>query len=392
MKKPLLLLLGAGALAASLAGCGKGDAPAPAKPAAAPSAPAASSDPMSIVLDAELAARVRVEELSTAKVYETIKIAGRLDVNQYRTARIGAPITGRITQIDVQVGQQVRQGDVLAQISSPELTQAQLAFLRAHSQEQLLTRGVERAQLLLAADVIGSAELQRRESELSVARAEKRAASDQLRTLGLSERRVQRLEETGQIMSTAPIAATMSGTVIDRKIAQGQVVQPSDALFTVSDLSHIWALAEVPEQDARFVQLGQRVEVEIPALEGMRLAGKVAFVADVVNPETRTVRISVDLDNSARQLKPSMLMTMLIEGKVAERQVVPAAAVVRESNADHVFVETGKDTFKLKRVELGPERDGRRPLLKPMPDGSRVVVDGAFHLNNVRVQRATSGS
>lgn len=381
-------------LAAVLAGCGKSEPPTAGpsadKAAVAPPGPSA-VDAMSVVLDETLASRVTVGEVGTRRITETIRIAGRLDLNQYRTARIGAPITGRITEIDVGFGQQVRAGQRLALLSSPDLAQAQLGFLRAHSQVELNTRAVERAQLLLSADVIGSAELQRRQNELTVAQAEKRAASDQLKALGLSEAMIRTLEGTGQIQPAAAITSTIGGTVIERRVLQGQVIQPTDVLFVVSDLTHVWASAELPEQDAQFVRVGQRVEVEIPALADARLAGRVAFVADVVNPETRTVRVSVDLANPDRVLKPSMLITMLIEGGQTERQVVPAGAVVRENDRDHVFVATAARTYRLTAVELGPEKDGKRPLLKPLPEDARIVVDGAFHLNNVRNQRALSG-
>lgn len=368
--------------AALTAGCG--DKPTE-KPTARTEAP---RDPMQVSADKELASRLSLGPVATRPIAETIRVAGRLDVNQYRTSRIGAPITGRLTRVDAVFGQQVRQGQVLAEINSPELAQAQLAFLRAHSERQLLTRAVERAQLLLSADVIASAELQRRQNELSVASAEKRAASDQLRQLGLSPQKIQRLEETGEIQPTAAITATLGGTVIERNVAQGQVVNPTDVLFVVSDLNSVWALAEVPEQDSQFVKLGQRVQIEIPALDNERFAGRVAFVADVVNPETRTVRVGVEMENKALRFKPSMLMTMLVEGPVVSRQVIPVAAVVRENNVDHVFVQVRDGVFRLTPVELGPTKDGLRTLLKPLPENASLVLDGAFHLNNVRVQQA----
>jgi len=381
------MLLAALPLAALLlAGCSRDESAE--KAGAAASKLATGSDPAEVKVGDDLARRLSVGPVGTKEVVDTIRVAGRLDVNQYRTARIGAPITGRLTSIDVMVGQQVRQGQGLAEINSPELAQAQLAFLRAHSEQQLLTRAVERAQLLLAADVIGSAELQRRQSELTVAAAEKRATSDQLRALGLSPKRIQRLEETGEIQQTAAITATIGGTIIERSVAQGQVVNPSDVLFVVSDLRSIWALAEVPEQDAQFVKQGQRVQVEIPALDNERVSGRVAYVADVVNPETRTVRVGVEMENKAQRFKPSMLMTMLVEGGTSRRQVVPVTAVVRENNVDHVFLESRGGVFRLTPAELGPEKDGMRLLLKPLPEGAVVVLDGAFHLNNVRVQQA----
>jgi cobalt-zinc-cadmium efflux system membrane fusion protein len=382
-------------LAAMLGGCGNdreaSDPRAGTTAAAAKGADKPASDPLEVAVDSELAKRVSHGPIVTRRVADTIRIAGRLEANQYRSSRIGAPITGRLTHIDAQIGQRVAQGQVLAEINSPELAQAQLNFLRAHSQQQLLSRAVERAQLLLDADVIGSAELQRRQSELTVAAAEKRAASDQLRALGLSRDRVSRLEETGQIQQTASITATLAGTVLDRKVAQGQVVNPTDVLFLVSDLSSLWAAAEVPEQDAQFVKPGQRVQIEVPALDNERFEGKVAFIADVVNPETRTVRVGVDLDNKGQRFKPSMLITMLVEGRSGERQVVPASAVVREGNGDHLFVQVRPGVMRLTPVEVGPEREGVRNLLKPLAPDAQVVLDGAFHLNNVRAQRALEG-
>lgn len=364
----------------------------PEAPNATPAAPAARPDPREIRLDDSTRSRVDTAIVGTSLVTETVRVAGRIEVNQYRTARIGAPITGRISHIDAEFGQRVREGQVLAELNSPELAQAQLAFLRAHSQQQQLTRAVERARLLLDADVIGAAELQRRQTELTVVSAEKRAVSDQLRALGLSRERIRRLEETGQIQQTASISATLSGTLIDRQVAQGQVVSPSDVLFVVSDLNSVWAVAEVPEQDARFVTRGQKVRLEVPALDNQQFEARVQYVADIVDPQTRTVRVGAVLDNRDQRLKPSMLMTMLVEGRSSDRQVVPSAAVVRENDADHVFVEVSDEVFRLTPVTLEPEREGLRPLVRPLPEGVRIAIDGAFHLNNARAQRALAGN
>ena len=293
--------------------------------------------------------------------------------------------------MNVAIGDPVRQGQTLAELSSPELAQAQLDFVRSSSQQRMMASAVERARTLLEADVIGSVELQRRQNEYQVASADKHAAADRLRSLGMTPRQLQALETTGSIQPKTTISASLAGTVIERNVTRGQAVALSDTVFVVSDLDHLWGLAEVPEQDARFVSKGQRVQIEIPALAGQPVAGKVAFVADVVNPATRTVRIGVDLDNRERRLKPLMLMTMLVEGNSAPNQVVPSSAVVREGDRDFVMLETGQDRFRLTPVELGFEHDGLRTLLTRLPEEERIVVDGAFHLNNLRNQRALAG-
>jgi membrane fusion protein, heavy metal efflux system len=386
----------------SLAGCSP-DKPAPAASTPTTTPPQAAAtpvnaiiDPLAITPDTAMLSRIKVGPVQEQTVAESLRVAGRLETNLYTTAKIGAPITGRISKISVRFGDQVKVGQVLAEISSPELAQAQLNYLKAHAQSQLTARAVERAQLLLSADVIGTAELQRRQSEQQVAGAEKRAASDQLKALGISPQKISQLQETGQIQSSATISASSPGTLIDMKVSQGQVVNPTDVLFVVSDLSELWGLAELPEQDSQFVMKGQQVTVQIPALAEQSITGTVAYVSDVVNPETRTVRVGVSLRNTEKKLKPSMLMTMIIEGKATPKLVVPQSAVVRENNADYVFLKQSDSSFKLVQIELGAETAGQRPIVssnssKALPSNAQIVIDGAFHLNNVRQQRAVSG-
>lgn len=358
------------------------DKEAPAKPAAQEAA-----DPNLVTVAPAMLQRLQVAPVARAEVSSTLRVPSRVEVDGHRVARIGAPVTGRLTRVNVFVGDEVQRGAVLASLNSMELGEAQLTYLKALSQVQLQSRAVDRARLLLGADVIGSAELQRRESELSSSQAELRAAADQLKVLGMSAGAIKRLAATSAINSTAPVTATLSGTVIARNVTVGQVVQPADELFTVADLSHVWVVAEVPEQQAGLVQEGGSVAVEIPALQNRRFTGKLIYVGDTVNPETRTVTVRTDLTNPDRAIKPDMLASMLIEGLPMARPAVPAAAVVRENNADHVFVQTGPTQFRLRPVTLGEASNGMRPVLGGLREGEKIVANGAFHLNNERKRK-----
>ena len=349
------------------------------------------ADPSVVAASATVMRYLSVGAPGSISVREEQRIPGRLETNENRTARIGAPVTGRLVAIDGVVGQRVNRGEVLAQISSPELSSAQLAFLKAHSAEQLAQRAAERARRLLEADVIGAAELQRRDSELAVARAESQAARDQLRVLGLSSALIDRLMQTGQIIASAPITATKTGTIIERRGALGQVVQPSDELFTVTDLGALWAVADVPEQEARQARTGQRVEVEVPALGDRRVEGAISYVSDLVNPETRTIRVRMELPNPSGEFKPAMLASMLLKGPERERLVVPKSALVREENRDLVFVAEEGERFRLRQVKLGMEVGDSRVVLDGLRSDERIVTAGAFHLNNERRQLAVGG-
>lgn len=343
-------------------------------------------DPLLVTVPPNFGAPIKVTSAGNTQVSDTLRVAGKVDFDQARVTRIGATVTGRVIEIQAHLGQQVRVGDSLAVINSTELGEAQLSYLKARAQADLQARSVERARQLFAADVIGKAELQRRESELSIASAEQRGAADQLRVLGMSSGAINKLGTTGAINSVTSVASTMAGTVVERQVAPGQVVQPADALYVVADLSRVWVTAEVPEQQGALVKSGQTVEIEVPAL-GSRLTGKLIYVADTVNPETRTITVRSVVDNASRQLKPAMLATMLIQAAPVERVVVPAQAVVRDGDADNVFVEVAKGQFRLTPVRLGPDMEGKRAVLSGLKPEQPILVEGAFHLNNERKRK-----
>jgi len=375
----LSLLLGAG-----LSACTKE------KPEAVSNTPAA--DPNLVIAPDSLLKVLKIEAASTAPVSETLRVAGRVDFDEQRVARIGAPVTGRVIELLANPGDAVKQGQPLAQLHSVELGNAQLAYVKAAAQSRLQAQSAERARLLFTSDVIGAAELQRRESEYAIAQAEQRAAADQLRVLGISAKSLDTMASSGGINSVSPVVATLSGTVVERKVAKGQVVQPADALYTVADLSRVWVIAQVPEAESSAVKVGQTVQVEVPALGNGPLNGKLIFVSDIVNPETRTVTVRTEMENPKRELKPAMLATMLIASRPQDRLVVPSAAVVREDNADYVFVATGEKQFLLTSVKLGPEQDHVRVVDSGLKVGDKVVVEGAFHLNNERKRAELEGA
>jgi cobalt-zinc-cadmium efflux system membrane fusion protein len=384
-RRALALAVSTALLAAGLSGCGEPSAAETAQAAQA-TASAPPADPLRVVPAPALAQRLKEAQVVEAPVSEPLEVVARVGFNEQSLARIGAAVTGRITELHALPGQAVRAGEVLAQLHSTELAAAQLALLKANAQRELAAKAVERARLLLASDVIGSAEVQRRETELAVAEVEQRAAADALRVMGVAP---QKAGAGGVINSTSAIVSTLNGVVVERRVNRGQVVQPAEGLFTVADLSTVWVVAQVPEAEAARVRVGQKVRVSVPANGLQPVAGELTWVADTVDPETRTVTVRTELRNPQRLLKPEMLASMAIEPLPVPRLVVPSAAVVREENGDHVFVRQGQSgTYRLTRVELGDEVNGVRVVRGGLRAGDTIVVEGGFHLNNER-KRAT---
>lgn len=348
---------------------------------------AAAVDPNIVEITEQLAQQIKLHTVGNIEMRGTLRVPGTIQVDEQRMARIGASVTGRIRDIEATLGQNVKNGEVLATLNSTELAQNQLVYIKAAQQIGLQTKAVERARLLQEADVIGAAELQRRESELSAAQAELNAARDQLLVLGMNESAIDKLSKSAQIRSYSNVISRINGTVISRKVNLGQVVQPAEELFIIADLSHVWVVAEVPEQQIDLIKVGEEVVVEIPALANKQYKAKLIYEGDVVNPETRTVTVRSDLNNANREIKPDMLVSMLIQSQPEAKLALPLQSIVRENDGTYVYVQLAPNKFRLREVELGQEHEGMVTILNGVSDGEIVVADGAFHVNNERKRK-----
>jgi cobalt-zinc-cadmium efflux system membrane fusion protein len=348
-------------------------------------------DPSVVIVNQDLRNMITDGRVYTGTFVEELRASGRVDFNELFLSRIGANVTGRVSEILAIPGQAVKQGDILAKITSTELTQSQLAYLKAKSASQLADQAANRARILYKEDVIALAELQKREAEASSAKAEFRAANDQLRVQGMDQPSIDRLAKSGLIESINNVIATIPGEIVERKINKGQVVQPADALFTVADLNSLWAVAEIPESNAYLIHKGQKVTLLIPALRNTEIEGVVAHVDSIVNPQTRTVVVRMEVPNKEGLIKPGMLATMMIESQPTERLLVPSSAVIREDNHDHVFIREDEDTYRMVTVKLGPEGKGYRPVVSGLKEGQEIAVNGAFHLNTERKRQLSGG-
>lgn len=381
MSRMLLSTLVSATVLAMLAGCSG-------KPAPAEAEAKIQVDPNLVLLSKELQSSIHIGAVSEMQLVDTLKIPGRIQVDEQFESRAGAPVTGRISSVEVKLGDQVKAGQTLATLKSTELAQYQLSYIKASQQMQLQSKAVERAKQLLEADVISTAELQRRESELGGANAELNAARDQLLVLGMSAGDIGKLGLRNSGMSISQIHSKISGTVIERKARLGQVVAPAEELFVVADLSRVWAVAEIPEQQISHVAKGQSLDIEVPALDDTKLTGTLAFVGDTVNPETRTITARANLSNSQKLLKPDMLISILLSAKPETVTAIPATAVIRENNADFVFVQTSTaQQFRLMPVTLGRSFKGSIEVKDGLSAGDIVVLDGAFHVNNERKRK-----
>jgi len=344
-------------------------------------------DPLEIIITPDIQKQIKTEVVRYQDIGETLMIPGRLETQNRRLSKIGSPITGRVSDLYVSLGDIVKKGQVLARINSIELTQTQLTLIKSSQLIGLKTKAVERAKLLFEADVISKAEMLRIENELEAVKADYRASRDQLLVLGMSEKAVEKLETSGQINSFADIRSLFDGIIISRAINVGQIVNPQDNLFHIADLSKLWAVANIPEQQASFIQKDEVVSIEIPALDNKQIEAKIVFEDSIVDPLTRTVMVRAELDNLGLIFKPDMLTSMYIRSKKTSKLAIPVSSVVRENDRKYVLVQNTPKTFRLREVELG-SRDGNLfSIISGLSEGETVVTDGAFHLNSERKKK-----
>lgn len=313
---------------------------------------------------------------------------GTMAPNQRAVADITALVRGRVIDVYADVGQEVAAGQLLAILYSSELGMAQSSYLKAKAKLYVAERAYERAKLLLEEKVIGVAEAQRREGEMLSTRAEAREGHDRLLILGMEEDQIRGLERDQKIRSYVPIEAPFDGRVIARNLTKGEVVETSEKLFVVADLSQVWVLANIPEKDIPFIPPenspeAQAVEVRLSAYPGEVFHGRITYIGDVLDPATRTMRLRLELPNSARKLKPEMYATIRVYSAPEQNVlVVPEAAIQRDRDRRFVFVERDGSSFEAQNVKVGESNGEVVKVLDGLREGETIVTHGAFVLKS----------
>lgn len=339
-----------------------------------------------IDLTDHLRSRLKFETLSLEDVREKLNFPAKVELDEHNVARIGPSISGRVIEIRAREGDRVKKGEVLATLSSVDLSNTQAAYLKAISKLELQKATADKADRLFREGIISELTMKERKVGFQETSVETRALADQLRVMGMSANDIDRLVKQGHIDSSTPLTSSINGTIIERRINVGQIVEISDELFTVSDLSTIWIVAEVPERASSLIRIGSRAQAEISALPGKLYDGTIVFVSDTIQAETRTLTVRMSTENPDRQLKPEMLASMRIDGKTRSLLQVPASAIVRENNHDYAYVLLQSRKLERRLVQLEEEKNGKRVVLEGLDAGEQIVAEGAYAIKILETQ------
>ena len=356
-----------------IAGCGKGESHAEGEHNEAK--PEKHEEGGALKLSAEEAQRagLQVQTLQPQAQADAVTVTATIRANQDRFAHVAPRVEGRLVRVTANLGDKVRAGQPLAILDSVELGEAQSAFQQAQSSHRVAQADFERAKSLVAEEIIPQREFLKAKAELEKANAELRAAQDKLRLLGATP--------SGQASAGFELRAPIAGTVIEKKATVGELAGPSEPLFTVADLSRVWIEAHLTEDLLAKVRIGSPATVTVNAYPGTKFAGKVTYVAGVLDKDTRTVTARIEVDNADGRLKPEMFASAAIETGASVGNVlsVPDAAVVLLQGQTTVFVKE-KDGYEARPVEAGDKHGGRTVLKSGVKPGDEVVTAGAYAL------------
>ena len=304
---------------------------------------------------------VKTEPVSSRDLVRTVRAVGQFQLDERRQQTVTTKFEGYIEKLFVNAtGQPVKRGQPLMEVYSPELVSAQEEYLIAWNGRQSLKNGTE-------------------ESMAGVGQLAE-GALRRLRNWDVSDAQLQRLQKDGKATRTLTLYAPANGVVLEKAAVQGMRFMPGEPLFKIADLSAIWLLADVFEQDLALVHIGQPVKISVDAYPEKALTGKIAYIYPTVTPETRTAKVRVELSNPGGLLRPDMYASVQLAAghDKAHALAVPDSAVIDSGTRQVVLVQLAEGLFMPREVKLGTRSDGYAEVLQGLSSGENVVVRANF--------------
>lgn len=318
---------------------------------------------------------VKTEAAALRDFTRTVRAVGTIQVDERQLHTVAPRFEGWIERLHVNsTGQYVARGQALMEVYSPDLVTAQQEYFIA-------LKGVEAVK-------DGSPETQASMRQLVT------SALQRLRNWDISEEELERLQREGAARQTLTLRSPVSGVVLEKPALKGMRFMPGEVFYKISNLSSLWLLADIFEQDLALVRQGQEARIIVNAYPGKAFAGKVAFVYPTLTPETRTGKARIELANSGGLLKPEMYAAVeIIAGRAVKKVLaVPDSAVLDSGTRQIVLLQRAEGSFEPRTVRLGRSGDGYVEVLEGIQAGDNVVVSANFLIDSESNLKAALGT
>jgi cobalt-zinc-cadmium efflux system membrane fusion protein len=374
-------------LTALLASCSK---PKETTTAAAAPAPAEQRLPDGTVViptGSPKLAEIHTDVVKTASVpFDEVVSPGKIETNPNLVSRVALPLTGRVSSVMVKLGDSVKRGEPILTLEAPDADAAVSAYLQGQAAINQAKANLNKAQAdydrasdLFAHNAVAKKDVLTAENALAQSKAAQDTAEANLEQF---DRKLKLLGlKPNQFGQKVTVSAPISGKILDMTIAAGEYRNDTNTpVMTIADLSSVWVSSDVPESQIRFIDPGERIDVELTAYPGKTFHGKVTRIADTVDPQTRTIKVRAEMDNSGGKLRPEMYGTIRHTDSMKTLPVVPVGAVLQGDGKTMVWVEQAPGRFQPVEVKAGERNGTNLPILAGLQAGTRIVVDGAMLL------------
>jgi membrane fusion protein, heavy metal efflux system len=341
--------------------------------------------PGDLTVDPAALRSIAVQTVVEHQVSRTLTVAGKVQFDEDRLARVLAPLAGQVVDLRVKVGDVVRKGQTLCAINSRDATAVVGEHTESHKDLELAEKTAAMTEDLFDHQAASKIALQQAQSDLAKARARVARNEQALRLLGLqSEADIDRFD--GRVLVVSPIA----GSIIERHVTDRQFVQAdSMPIITVADASTVWVMGDVFERDLHLVTNGDEATITTTAYPGERFTGRVNYVSDVIDPMTRTAKVRVSVPNPSARLKPEMFASITLGvGASSDALTVPASAVFTENGRSWVYVSIKPGHFTRRSIEVDQDESASRRVLSGLRAGEQVVTAGTLLLREEEAKRA----
>jgi membrane fusion protein, heavy metal efflux system len=330
-------------------------------------------------LPADQMSHIQVVTITQAPMARILRLSGAVEYNDFKTTPVITQVGGPVSRVMVVKGEHVRAGQALLYVASPDYSLLRASYLKARDAFQLADKLYRRAQDLYSHGAIAQADLEQAESTRTQAKADFESSTDAIRILGIAD------PETivAKPPSTEiPLFSPVAGEVVDRLCSAGQLLAAAATqCFTLSDMSSVWVLVNIYQNDVAYVHVGDRVTIENESYPGV-VRGKIEYISPALDPSTRTLQARIESSNPGERLKKEMYVTAEVQaGMIPEALFVPNSSVLRdEQNMPYVYLQTGQAQFARRDVTLGETQAGKTQILSGLQANDRVVGDGSLFL------------
>lgn len=328
----------------------------------------------------EQLAHLQIVTIVPTSIPRSLRLTGAVAFNAFDTTPVISQIGGPVSRIVVTPGEEVRRGEPLLFVTSPDYSQLLANYLKARDAFQLADRNYTRSKDLYEHHAIAERDLEAAESVRTQASADLGAAEQSLKILGISKPEA----VVGKpAVSEIPVLSPIAGEAVERLASPGQVLQAgASQVFTISDMSSVWVLANIYQKDLPYVHLRDSVTITADSYPGTEFHGKISYIAAALDANTRTLQARIDVKNPQGKLKKDMYVVATVQAETIHNALtVPTAAVLRDAeNQPFVYVVNQSNEYGRRAVTLGVSAEGITQLLSGVNSGERVVGDGSLFL------------